>query len=486
MSEAAQCLITVSLGLVRTLNLDSNVFSLFVGKLGELDTKGRQVKISDLLVEVLGQDVDVSSLVLVGVLFLPELDLGQNLVGKRARHDERRVASGATQVEKTTFGQDNDAVSRGEDKLVNLGLDVDALGGLHQTFHVEFVVKVTNVSDNGVVLHLGHVFGHDNSLVTSSGDENVTSGDDIGQSENLVTFHGGLEGTNGVDFGHIDDATTGTHGSGATLADITVSANDGLLTSKHDISGTHDTVGKRVLAPVKVVELGLGDRVVDVDGSEKKGSSLFHHVETVNTGGGFLGDTLAASGNLVPLVGLTSFQETLDDGKNNLEFGIVRRAGVRKSAVLQEKVFGLLTLVDEESHVATVVDDKVGTVTLAVVCGPGDGVQGALPILLEGFSLPGKDSSGLVTSDGSGSMVLGGENVARAPADISTEFLESLDQDGRLDGHVKTSRDTGSSERLGGTVFGTASHKSRHLDFGEFNILATVVSEGNVGNWQHW
>ncbi len=63
-----------------------------------------------------------------------------------------------------------------EDEPVTLRLDVlplDALP-LHEASHVNLIVKVTNVADNGIVLHLGHVSGHDDVLVTSGGHEDVT------------------------------------------------------------------------------------------------------------------------------------------------------------------------------------------------------------------------------------------------------------------------------------------------------------------------
>jgi len=230
-----------------------------------------------------------------------------------------------------------------------------------------------------------------------------------------------------------------------------------------------------VLASVKVVEFRFGDTVIDVDGSKKKRSGLFHGIKTVNTSGSLLGNTVTATGDQVPLVGLAAFQKPLDDGQNNLEFGIVGAGGVRKSSVLEEKVFGLLTLMDKKSHITTVINDKVRSLTLAIIFGPGKGVQGALPVFLKRFSLPCENSSRFITSDGGSGVILGGKDVTRTPTDIPTQFLESLDKNGGLDGHVKGSRDTGSAERLVGTEFGTAGHKTRHLNLGKLNILTTVV-----------
>jgi len=86
------------------------------------------------------------------------------------------VSSGASQVQQTAFSQHNDSMAVWEDEPVTLRLDVlplDALP-LHEASHVNLIVKVTNVADNGIVLHLGHVSGHDDVLVTSGGHEDVT------------------------------------------------------------------------------------------------------------------------------------------------------------------------------------------------------------------------------------------------------------------------------------------------------------------------
>ena len=476
------CLIPVSVGLVGTVDWDANVFRLFVGKESELGTKVVKMEAGDLLVKDLGKDVDLGVVVLSGGTLVPEFQLSEDLVCERARHDERWVTSGTSQVKKTSLGEDNNTASLDEFESVDLGLDVDALGGLFETIHINFVIEVTDVSNDSVVLHLVHVFGHEDTLVTSGGDEDIAEAKKIIQRQDGETFHAGLKGADGIDLGDVDNATVGTHGGGATLTDISVSADDGLLSGKHDISGTHDTIGKRVLASVKVVELGLGHRVVDIDGSEKKGSGLFHDVETVDTGGGLLGNSGASGGNLVPLVGLSGLKDTLEDGEDNLELSIVGRGGVGEGSVLEEKVLGLLTLVDDKGHVTTIIDNKIGTVALAIIVLPGEGVQSALPVFLERLSLPCENSGRFVTGDSGGGVVLSGEDVARAPTEVGSEVLKSLDKDGSLDGHVERSRDTRSLKGLGGSVFLTARHESRHLNLGELNILATVVGEGNVSN----
>ena len=76
-----------------------------------------------------------------------------------------------------------------------------------------------------------------------------------------------------------------------TLANITEASNDGDLTGKHDIGGTLDTIDERLAASVVVVELRLGDGVVNVDGRDLELAVTEHLVEVVNTGCSLLGET---------------------------------------------------------------------------------------------------------------------------------------------------------------------------------------------------
>jgi len=75
-------------------------------------------------------------------------------------------------------------------------------------------------------------------------------------------------------------------------------------------------------------------------------------------------------------------ERAADDGEHNLELSIVGRGRVRHGAVLREQVLRLLAIVDEERHVAAVVDDEVRAVALAIDR-ERDRVERALPVLLE-------------------------------------------------------------------------------------------------------
>ena len=197
-----RCSVAVVFGLVGTVLGKVEVLGLLVGKDGQFDTKLLEMSTSDLLVQLLGQNVDAKRELLRG---RPEGDLSENLVGEGARHDERWVSGSASKVDETTFGKENDALAGWHGEPVDLGFDVHAAGGiLFQPGDVDLNVEVTDVGDDGVVLHDREVLASDDIPVTSGRDEDVGARGSILHGSDLETSHGSLEGVDWVDLGDKD------------------------------------------------------------------------------------------------------------------------------------------------------------------------------------------------------------------------------------------------------------------------------------------
>merc|ERR1712127_726711 len=79
------------------------------------------------------------------------------------------------------------------------------------------------------------------------------------------------------------------------------------------------------------------------------------------------------------------------------------------------RVLELLALVQQQGRVASVVDDLLR----ALARRPGERLLSAPPVLLQGLALPREDVGRLGAHDRRGSVVLGGEDVARAPAHVA-------------------------------------------------------------------
>ena len=74
--------ISVSHGLIWSLNVDGDVLSLIRGKESELSTEGTEMEASNLLIEFLGEHVHLTLLVFLGVSVDPEINLSDHLVGE--------------------------------------------------------------------------------------------------------------------------------------------------------------------------------------------------------------------------------------------------------------------------------------------------------------------------------------------------------------------------------------------------------------------
>ena len=104
-----RCLVTVVEGFVGTVLGNVEVLGLFITEDGQLDVELLKMSTGNLLIQLLGQDVDAERELLGS---RPEGDLGKDLVGEGTGHDEGRVSGGASKVDETTFGEEDDVPAR--------------------------------------------------------------------------------------------------------------------------------------------------------------------------------------------------------------------------------------------------------------------------------------------------------------------------------------------------------------------------------------
>src|SRR3954463_12913605 len=112
-------LVAIVVALERPVDRHADVGRLVGAQLGQASSERVQMQARDLLVEVLGQHVD---LLLVLVVLGEQLDLGDRLVRERVRHHEARVAGRVAEVQQAALGEDDDRVAVGEGPLVDLRL----------------------------------------------------------------------------------------------------------------------------------------------------------------------------------------------------------------------------------------------------------------------------------------------------------------------------------------------------------------------------
>ena len=240
----------------------------------------------------------------------------------------------------------------GKDDVVDLRLDFFPLV-FFERGDVDLVVEVADVADDGLVLHRLHVVVGDDVVVAGGGDEDVGLVGGVVHGHHAVAFHRRLQRADRVDLGDPDLGRQRAQRLGGALAHVAVAADHGDLAGDHDVGGALDAVHQRLAAAVEVVELGLGDGVVDVDGRELELAALVHLVEAVHAGGGFLGDALdlRQTGGIPGRVGR---KLGLDRGEQD---GLFLAARLGEHGVI---VLGARAQMQQQRGVAAVVEDHVG------------------------------------------------------------------------------------------------------------------------------
>ena len=126
---------------------------------------------------------------------------------------------------------------------------------------------------------------------------------------------------------------------------------------------------------------------------------------------------------------------------NVLKVRIVRGSGVSDSIILEEILIRLLNLMYERSHVTTIINNKFRSMNLTTM-------QDAVPVLLDNPTFLIKHNRRFIIRYVSHSVVLGRENVARAPMEVTAEVLKSLNHHFRMGGHVYRYINTGATRHL--------------------------------------
>ncbi len=163
-------------------------------------------------------------------------------------------------------------------------------------------------------------------------------------------------------------------------------------------------------------------------------------------------------------------QQCLDDG-----LFLRLRLAVDEALVA---VFVLKTLMDQQGHVAAIVDYQLRPLATLM---PQRLVR-APPILLQRLALPGKHRH-TTCCNSSSRMVLRAEDVAARPAHSSAQLHQRLDQHRRLDSHVQRAGNAHALQRLARGALPPDGHQSRHLLLGDRDLFASPLRQANVRNF---
>ncbi len=308
------------------------------------------------------------------------------------------------------------------------------------------------------------------SLLPVAVHEDVGARRGVLHRHDLIAFHRRLQRADRIDFRDHDAAAGLAQRGGRALADVAEARDHRDLARHHHVGAAADAVDQRLAAAIEIVELRLGDAVVDVDRREQKLAVLLHGVEPVHAGGGLFRNAFDVLGDLGEPALRLFLQKLLDQREEHLLFlrlGLVEERGVA--------VLGAQAEMHEHRGVAAVVEDHVRGAAAV----PLEQLGGVVPVVLQALALD-REHRHAGGRDRGGGVVLRRIDVARHPAHVGAERGQRLDQHRGLDRHVQRAGDARALERLLGAVLLAGGHQAGHFGLGERDFLAAEFGEPDV------
>ena len=101
------------------------------------------------------------------------------------------MTCGATEIHQATFGEEENFAPVRERVLIHLRFDVGSLHafGFVESVHLNFIVEMADVRDDGLIFHALHVFERDDVKVAAGSDVNVAAAQRVFDRGDLVAFH---------------------------------------------------------------------------------------------------------------------------------------------------------------------------------------------------------------------------------------------------------------------------------------------------------
>ena len=307
-------------------------------------------------------------------------------------------------------------------------------------------------------------------LVAGCRHEDVGARRGIVHRHDFVAFHRGLQRADRIDFGDQYAAAGVPQRGGRTFADVAEAGDERDLAGHHHVGATANAVDEALAAAIEIVELRLGDGIVDVDGREQQRALFLHLIEAMHAGRRLFRNALDALRKSREPAFRLLLQCFLEQREEN--FFLFRACLVEKAGVA---VLGAQSEMHEQRRIAAVVEDQIRQAAVA----PLEELAGVIPVVDQALALPGEDRDA-GGGDRRCGVVLRRINVARHPAYVGAERGERLDQHGRLDGHVQRTGDAGALERLLGSVFGTRRHQARHLGLGDGDFFPAPLRQSEI------
>src|SRR5262245_18168722 len=209
------------------------------------------------------------------------------------------------EVHQAAFGQQNHAAASvfegvAIDGPEVTGLDIHLLRFARfdltlQPGNIDLNVKMPDVADDRIIFHLLDMLGADDVAAASGGYEDISLRGGIFHRCDFKALHRGLQGVDRIDFRHNHAGVIAPHGVTAALTHVAIPGDHDDLARDHHVGGPFNAVSQRFAAAVKIVELALRDRIVDVNRWDLERAGLQTLGQPVDTGGCLFRQSLNAA-----------------------------------------------------------------------------------------------------------------------------------------------------------------------------------------------
>ena len=209
---------------------------------------------------------------------------------------------GVAKIDQASTRKEHNRMPIWKNKFVHLRFDVDFLDSFvfFQFFHLNFIVKMSNVANNRFIFHFFHVLNCDDVTIPSGGHKNIGLGQRIFHSFNFKAFHGSLQGANWINFGDNHASAKPFHALSATFSHVAITANHYHFASHHHIRAPLDAIGQTFAATIKIVKFAFGHRIVHIDRWKQQSALLKHLIKPMHARGGFFRNSFKLFEHLAP------------------------------------------------------------------------------------------------------------------------------------------------------------------------------------------
>src|SRR5256885_3050293 len=153
------------------------------------------------------------------------------------------MAFGGGEVHQAPFSKEIDFATAFQNVFVNEGTDFPlSAGQFLQRGNIDFHVEVSGIANYRAILHKLEMFGANDALVASNGDEDIAFFCSIGHGHDTKTVHNSFDTLGGIDFcdDHVRAVALGTHSDAAAAP--AVARDDNFQPRQQKIGGADNTV----------------------------------------------------------------------------------------------------------------------------------------------------------------------------------------------------------------------------------------------------